>query len=140
MGDNRDGLEKKSNMGKSESDKKQSVLCVDDDIQLRPLVAQILQMAGFTVHEAASCAEAKSALLKETPSVVVLDVDLPDGNGFEMAKEWRSNGQSSIPILFISGGEQTERQKKASQLNASFLPKPFAPATLLAVVNSLLTA
>ena len=125
-------------MRESESAKKRTVLCVDDDIQLRPLVAQILRVAGFTVNEAASCAEAKRALLKETPTVVILDVDLPDGNGFEMAKEWRSNGQASIPILFISGGEQTERMKKAAQLNASFLPKPFDPQKLLAAINSLL--
>jgi len=105
-------------MGKSESDKKLTALCADDDIQLRPLVAHILQVAGFVVTEAATCAEAKNVMLKETPTVVVLDVDLPDGNGFELANVWRGNGQSSLPILFISGGEQTERQKKASQLLA----------------------
>jgi len=125
-------------MGKSESDKKLTALCVDDDIQLRPLIAHILQVAGFTVTEAATCAEAKNVMLKETPTVVVLDVDLPDGNGFEMANVWRRNGQPSLPIVFISGGEQTERQEKASQLNAAFLPKPFTPETLLAAVNSLL--
>jgi DNA-binding response OmpR family regulator len=124
----------------SESDKKRTVLCVDDDSQLRPLFARILHRAGFAVTEAATCAEAKKAILKEMPSVVVLDVDLPDGNGFELAKEWRGNEQPSLPILFISGGEQTERQEKASQLNAAFLPKPFAPATLLAAVDLLLKA
>ena len=125
-------------MAKSTDTKMFTALCVDDDNQLRPLVAHILQVAGFAVTEAGTCAEAKKALLHETPSVVVLDVDLPDGNGFDMAKEWRGNGQPSLPILFISGGEQTERMEKASQLNAAFLPKPFAPATLLAAVNVLL--
>jgi DNA-binding response OmpR family regulator len=127
-------------MAKSASDKKPTVLCVDDDTHLRPLVARILEKAGFAVTQVATCAEAKNAMLKETPTVVVLDVDLPDGNGFEIAKEWRGSGQPSLPILFISGGEQTERKEKATQLNAVFLPKPFAPAALLASVTSLLNS
>lgn len=115
-----------------------TALCVEDDSQLRRLVAKVLHRASFVVTEAATCAEAKKAMLKERPSVVVMDVDLPDGNGFELAKEWRGNGQTTLPILFVSGGEQTERKTKAAQLKAAFLPKPFIPATLLAAIDSLL--
>ena len=115
-----------------------TALCVDDDIQLRPLVGQILERAGFAVTEAATCAEGTRAFQLMTPTVVVLDVDLPDGNGFEMAKSWRSDGHGLLPILFISGGETSSCQTRAAQLNASFLSKPFGPETLLAAVDSLL--
>lgn len=125
-------------MAKAASTNQRTALCVDDDNQLRPLVGMILKNAGFAVTEVATCEEAKKAMLKEAPMFVVLDVDLPDGNGFEMARQWRGSGQPSLPILFISGGEQTERQEKAVQLNATFLPKPFTPAKFLAAVDSLL--
>lgn len=119
------------------SNNKRTVLCVDDNDQLRPLLGVVLRNMGYTVIEAATCAEAKQTVQQTRPSLVILDVDLPDGNGFALAKEWRQNGQSLLPILFITGHEHTERQVEAAQLNATLLPKPFGPLTLLSAIESL---
>lgn len=114
-----------------------TVMCVDDDNQLRPLVGLVLRRAGFAVTEARSCAEAQQALQSETPAFVVLDIDLPDGNGFAMAEAWRADGFASLPILFVSGRERVECQAKATQLKAEFLAKPFNVLELLSAIHSM---
>lgn len=119
------------------SGKHRTVLCVDDNGQLRPLLKMILTKAGYAVTEAATSAEAKQAVKITKPALVVLDVDLPDGNGFELARQWRQDGFSSLPILFISGNSNPERQAEAAHLNASLLPKPFGPLIFLSAIESL---
>lgn len=119
------------------SGNQRTVLCVDDNDQLRPLLGVVLKKMGFAVTEAATCAEAKHAVQKTKPTLVILDVDLPDGNGFDLAKEWRRNGQTALPILFISGHAHAERQTEAAHLNARLLPKPFGPLALLLAIEAL---
>ena len=114
-----------------------SVLYVDDDGQVRTLVGILLQHAGFTPIEARTCAEAQRALSVETPRLVVLDINLPDGNGFNLAETWRRDGHDSLPILFISGDEPTRCQAQAEKLNAVFLHKPFKAQKFLELVSSL---
>ena len=63
------------------SGKHRTVLCVDDNDQLRSLLKIILTKAGYKVTEANTSAEAKQAVEVTKPALVVLDVDLPDGNG-----------------------------------------------------------
>lgn len=113
------------------------VLCVDDDPQLRKTIAIGLRRAGFAVVEAATCAEAKQAMKTGAPMPVVLDVDLPDGNGFELADEWRRDRPDAGPILFISGRDAGECEARAAQLDAKFLHKPFTLPALVTVVQTL---
>jgi DNA-binding response OmpR family regulator len=119
------------------SGKLRTVLCVDDNDQLRPLLTMILTKAGYAVTEATTRAEASQAVEVTQPALVILDVDLPDGNGFELARQWRQDGFSSLPILFISGDSHSERQAEAARLNARLLPKPFGPLVFLSAVESL---
>lgn len=126
------------NNSKTLATTRRTALCLDDNEQVRPLVGLTLRKAGFAVTEVATCAEARRALQNGIYTLAVLDVDLPDGNGFDLAKEWRRDGHGSLPILFVSGREHSACQKKATQLNARFLPKPFGPLALLAAVNLLL--
>jgi two-component system OmpR family response regulator len=122
------------------SRKPRTVLCVDDDDQIRPLLGLILRKAGFTVTEAKSCAEANRALGAETPAFVVLDIDLPDGNGFDMAEAWHNDGHSTLPILFISGREPDKCQTRAAQLKSAFLAKPFHLPDLPSAIFFVITA
>lgn len=112
-------------------------MCVDDNEQLRPLLGIMLKNTGYEVIEAATCEAAKKTVQATKPSLVILDVDLPDGNGLELAREWRQNGWSSLPILLISGHCHAIRQAEAASLNVRLLPKPFGPLVFLAVVESL---
>lgn len=113
-----------------------TVMCVDDDDLIRPFVGLVLRNAGFAVNEARTCAEAQQSLHSKTPTFVVLDIDLPDGNGFEMAEAWRNDGYGTLPILFISGGDSGVCQARAAQLKAGFLPKPFNMLDLLSAIHS----
>lgn len=114
-----------------------TVLCVDDDDGIRPLLGIMLRNAGYTVLEAASCAVARRTMATHAPAFAILDVDLTDGNGFELAREWRQAGRANLPILFVSGNDQAECQAQAVQLDAEFLPKPFSPNQFLTAVESL---
>ena len=131
------GREEKRSYMFNASNKQRTVMCVDDNEQLRPLLGIILKNAGYEVIEAASCEAAKRTVQTIKPSLVILDVDLPDGSGLELAREWRQNGWSAPPILLISGHSNAIRQAEAASLNVRLLPKPFGPLVFLAVVESL---
>src|SRR5204863_1812920 len=77
-----------------------SVLVVDDDPELRPLVAFALRQGGFAVQEAATGEEALAAFAVETPDLVVLDVNLPGIDGFEVCRRLRE--QSAVPVLMLT--------------------------------------
>jgi DNA-binding response OmpR family regulator len=68
---------------------RRTALCVVAENQFRSLVGRVLRNAGFVVIEAATCAAAKQLVQNSSPDFVVLDVNLPDGNGFELATVWR---------------------------------------------------
>lgn len=114
-----------------------SALYVDDDDQVRSFVGVILKHAGYAPIEARSCAEARRVLKEEAPRFVVLDIHLPDGNGFDLAEAWRNDGHASLPILFISGDEPTRCQAEADRLKAAFLHKPFRAQKFLELIASL---
>ncbi|MFT3682970.1 MAG: sigma-54 dependent transcriptional regulator [Ferruginibacter sp.] len=80
------------------------VLLIDDEEQLRKLLARIIRLEGFTVNEAGNFASAKKQLQKETPDIILCDVKLPDGNGVEMVKELKAQYPSTEIILLTAYG------------------------------------
>jgi len=114
-----------------------SVLVVDDDPELRPLVAFALRQGGFAVHEAATGEEALAAFAAEAPDLVVLDVNLPGIDGFEVCRRLRE--QSAVPVLMLTVRGEEEDLVQGLELGADdYLTKPFSPRTLLARVRALL--
>ena len=84
------------------TDKKATILNVDDDDAGRYTVSRVLRQAGFEVMEAANGAESLR-LVKENPDLVVLDVQLPDMSGFEVCERIRADPATSlIPVLHLS--------------------------------------
>ncbi len=81
-----------------------SILIIDDEEQLRKLLARIIRLEGFTVNEAGNYAAAKKLLQKETPDIILCDVKLPDGNGVEMVKEMKALYPSTEIILLTAYG------------------------------------
>jgi DNA-binding response OmpR family regulator len=75
---------------------------------------------------------------RELPKLVILDVDLPDGNGFELVDEWHRDGLSAPPILLVSGRECGACQARAAQSQVPFLHKPFTLLALLETIQTLL--
>jgi DNA-binding NarL/FixJ family response regulator len=81
------------------------ILIVDDHPGFRASARRMLEAGGFEVAgEAADVAEARSAIGKLTPDVVLLDVQLPDGDGIELAAELAANGSAPAVVLCSSRG------------------------------------
>ena len=114
------------------------VLVVDDDVELLPLVAFALRQAGFLALEAKTGEAALRAVKEERPDLVVLDVNLPDIEGFEVCRTLRQGGDRT-PVLLLTVRSDEEDLVKGLDLGADdYLTKPFSPRTLLARVKALL--
>lgn len=114
-----------------------SILLVDDNEDARITVARILEMSGFSVAQAPN-AKVASGLLKDlTPDLVITDIFMPEGDGFEMLTELRDR-EPKIPVIAISGGgvqQGLDVLAIAGRLGAKkVLYKPFARRQLLEAI------
>ena len=113
------------------------VLAVDDDHELRSLIAFALRQGGYLVVEAATGESALAVFAQEHPDLVLLDVNLPGIDGFEVARRLRAG--SSVPILLLTVRDDESDVVRGLDLGADdYLTKPFSPRTLLARVRALL--
>jgi DNA-binding response OmpR family regulator len=113
------------------------LLVVDDQPELRDMLARAFEREAYRVTLAGSVEEARRALALDPPDVVVLDVALPDGNGVELCRELRRR-DVRIPILLLTAhGEVRQRVAGLDAGADDFLPKPFAVAELRARVRAL---
>jgi excisionase family DNA binding protein len=117
-----------------------SVLIVDDDDRLREYVRVNLEMEGYTVREAASAAEGLEALEEESPDLVLLDVMMPQVDGWEMLRRVQErHGIGSIPVIMFSGKVDEESAAEAASRGAQgFIGKPFNPQQLIDSTKQLL--
>ena len=83
------------------------ILIVDDEPNIRDLLTTSLRFAGFAVRAVGNGAQAISAVLEEEPDLIILDVMLPDINGFGVTKRLRASGYTA-PILFLTAKDDTE--------------------------------
>ncbi|GAB4377870.1 MAG: response regulator [Elainellaceae cyanobacterium] len=117
------------------------ILHVDDNEANRYIVTRILQNAGFSVVEAATGGAGLEAIAEHQPVLVILDVQLPDLNGFEVCRQIKSNPQTHfIPVLHLSASF-VKSQDKAEGLDSGadgYLAQPVEPIELIATVRSLL--
>jgi PAS domain S-box-containing protein len=119
---------------------KARVLNVNDSDATREAVNLFLRQAGFEVIEAATGNEALQ-MAKENPDLIVLDVNLPDVNGFEVCRRIRADpSTSSIPVLHLSATYVDDRSKaKGLEGGAdAYLTHPVEPPVLVATVKALL--
>lgn len=110
-----------------------TVLLVDDDNIVLLGTGVRLKSMGYTVYTAKDAVSAVSAVVKNHPDVIVLDVSLPAGDGFLVAERLQNLvGSAATPIIFITASENPNLRERAMRLGAAgFLNKPF-DATLLA--------
>jgi PAS domain S-box-containing protein len=117
-----------------------NVLVVDDTLANRWVLARILEEGGYKVVEGETAADALR-LAADRPDLIVLDVRLPDGSGFELARSMKAHGLTSdIPLLLISASftSPSERAKGLDAGADSYLTHPVEPPVLLATVRALL--
>ncbi|MFD2616674.1 response regulator transcription factor [Terrilactibacillus laevilacticus] len=114
-------------------------LVVDDDPNIRELAGLFLKKEGFTIIEAANGREALNCFEKQPIDFVILDVMMPDTDGFEACQEIRHYYGDDLPILMLTAKGETVHKIKGFQLGADdYLVKPFDPLELVARIKALL--
>ena len=110
------------------------VLIVEDDEDIRADLAAILSLKGFAVEQAANGLEALERMRGGLPCVVLLDLMMPEMNGWELRAAMRSDlRMRDVPVVVVSGAGRLE-EAAASLDAAAVLPKPFELAQLLELV------
>ncbi len=113
------------------------ILVVDDDFELRSIVGFALRQGGFLALEAGDGAAALAAVEAEQPALIVLDLNLPGGDGLALLPGLRA--RTAAPVLVLSVRSAEEDVVRALDLGADdYLTKPFSPRTLLARIRALL--
>jgi CheY-like chemotaxis protein len=100
-----------------------AVLVVDDHDGFRRLARKMLEAAGFMVAEAANGAEATKAALLMRPNLVLLDIQLPDFDGFEVARRLAAQRHRPVIVLTSSREASDYGARIAASPAAGFLPK-----------------
>jgi excisionase family DNA binding protein len=116
------------------------VLIVDDDPRIREFVRVNLEMDGYAVREAGSAEEGLAALEAEPPDLILLDVMMPQVDGWQMLQLVREkHGVDSIQVIMFSGQIEGDAADQAEAGGAqAFLGKPFNPQELVARTKELL--
>jgi two-component system OmpR family response regulator len=113
------------------------VLVVDDDRELRSLLAEYLQKQGYRVTAVADGKGMRAAINAARPDVIVLDVMLPGEDGFALCREVRARSQTPI-IMLTARGEETDRVVGLELGADDYVPKPYSPRELVARIRSVL--
>lgn len=113
------------------------VLLIEDDDELRQLLARYLSGQGFTVREAPNGRDGLTLAMEHHCDVVVLDIMLPDLNGLEVLRELRS--QTHLPVILLTArGDETDRIVGFEVGADDYIPKPCNPRELVARLQALL--
>ncbi len=118
--------------------KNKKLLIVDDEYELRNMVDGFLRKEGFgRIYQASSCAEALEVCHTVKPDLAILDVMLPDGDGFSLLSNLRQT--SNMPVLFLTARGEDEDRLLGLGLGADdYIVKPFLPRELVLRLSSVL--
>ena len=116
------------------------ILVVDDDDRLREYLRVNLEMDGYSVREAANAEEGLAALEEEPPDLILLDVMMPQVDGWEMLQRMQErHGVGAFPVIMFSGKVDQQDLQGAQQRGAQgFIGKPFNPQQLIESTKQLL--
>lgn len=116
---------------------KKKILIVDDDMDLSMLIQDMLEDRGYDSILAGNLDEAYGALEKEQFHLILLDINLPDGSGFELCEELRR--VSTVPVIFASA--RTSEDDRVTGLDMGgddYIPKPYSLKELMSRIQSLI--
>jgi DNA-binding response OmpR family regulator len=113
------------------------IVIVEDNENLREAVVRYLELEGFNVHDFGLIKEAERTLETIRPDLIILDIMLPDGDGFLFAK--RIKTRADIPILFLTARSEESDRITGLELGADdYVVKPFSPKELVLRVKAIL--
>ena len=113
------------------------VLVVEDDASLNELVGAYVELAGFEYRKALDGESAVREAQQRPPRMVILDIMLPDIDGFEVCKRLKAQSiTSSIPVLMLTALSQEENRRKGIACGAAdYMVKPFDPDKLIDAIR-----
>ena len=111
------------------------ILVVDDEVGIRELLSEILQDEGYRVALAENAGEARAYRARQQPSLVLLDIWMPDTDGVTLLREWGSSALLTMPVIMMSGHGTIETAVEATRIGAfDFLEKPIGLSKLLSTI------
>ena len=114
-----------------------SILVIEDETSIASFIAAYLRNAGYVVKTAATAQAALLQLAAESPALVILDLNLPDGDGVELCRRIRKT--SDVPILMLTARDDDIDKIIGLEVGADdYMTKPFNPRELVARVKSIL--
>lgn len=113
------------------------IACIDDSSTVQRNVKMILEAAGFRVLGISEPAKALSALARYKPALVLMDINMPEINGYELSRLLRQSDQlQQVPIVMLTGRDGMIDKLRARMVGANdYMTKPFEPQQLLATVR-----
>jgi DNA-binding response OmpR family regulator len=122
---------------KTESGKKMKILVVEDDPTVRTLVKAVLEHRGNDVDVAETAEEGETKALQKLFDMIILDLRLPDGNGYDVCEKIREEGVTT-PVLVLSAEHETDVKVKVLNVGADdYLTKPFNSDELMARLDAI---
>ena len=119
------------------SQQQHAILVIEDETSIASFVAAYLRNAGYTVRTASTAHGALEELSNELPALIVLDLNLPDGDGVELCRGIRKS--SDVPILMLTARDEDVDKIIGLEVGADdYMTKPFNPRELVARVKSVL--
>lgn len=117
------------------------ILLVDDEPGLRDAVQAYLEEEGFAVNVAASADEAWELLAKDPPDLVISDIMMPQVDGYQFLQRLREDERfQALPVVFLTARGMTSDRIQGYEAGCdAYLPKPFEPDELVAIVKNLLS-
>ena len=114
-----------------------TVLIIDDEIHIRRLIAQMLELAGYRVVEAASGSEALRLIEETKPDVITCDIFMPGMTGFEVLEAIKSRPDTAdTPVIMLTANGQEKDTARATALGADdYITKPFGSTNLIETIE-----
>lgn len=115
-----------------------NILLIEDDLDVAASIAEFLEFKNMTVDFAYDVKQAKSRLQGETFDLIIMDINLPDGNGVELCGELIKEHQLQQPIMFLSArGAEKDKLDAFSAGAIDFVVKPFSMLELVARIENI---
>ena len=131
-------LKEKTQVSQNDQSTTQRILVVDDENSISDLIATSLRFVGFDVRTAATGSEALTIAEEFKPHALILDVMLPDQNGFEVCRQLRQDGHS-VGVLFLTAKDTVEDKIAGLTIGGDdYVTKPFSLEELVARLRALL--
>ena len=117
-----------------------TIMVVDDDDDIRSLMAQLLRSHGYSVTEASSASEAEISVLQNPPHLILMDLNMPGTDGLSSIWNIRKQpGMATVPIIIVSAYDAFDLRAEAAAAGCcGYLTKPLDPDQLETMIKSAL--